>query len=898
MRYSDTIDGLLEQLDDCISKRDEQYGIVEAEYALPNEKDKMISSRYPEYSRRRDRVAERFSKDFLELQDRLDRLCWEARARQPRFTSLSPECLNVTGRVPRNIIFGRTCARYRELDITVPHILPFPVKEPMLLSSDSNTEMLFSLILRLLYTLPVGKVELNAFDPNYFGGSLQKYSSLFANKTVSPFGKIISSKEDLTTMLRDASRYAENLIQNVFTNSDECGCWGDYNRHMYKTGQINSIIPYKVFFLCDVPDTMGIDNIELLIRLCNVCERCGILVAMTVDDGFFSSRPENQWEQSTRMVKSFLDRCQNIEDILVSVPGKKNLKNLALSGETESMPDIASFDRLISAYCSRLAENSNRGGNFEDLYNAADFFSESAVQSVRCAVGLMPEDNSEAVLEIGDRVPHVLIGGTTGSGKSNLLHSLIVQVCKRYSPDEVSLYLLDFKQGVEFSKYAQPITLPHAALIATEADVEYGLSVLEHIVDEIKRRFSLFKKANCTQYSDYRNRNPDEVLPRIIVLIDEFQELFAAKETPAVFNSMRLVVKQGRAAGVHLIMATQTLKGLGNMGSNFSEIESQFSGRIALKCSASESSTILGSSFGASNEAAAYITIPFAIMNTNSGLQESNIKFAVPKTDDYVFEAASDISREWQRRGMTSETMIYRGDMLPVIPDHSAFLSDETEILLGETSDYDSVKYRVRLPDRKGENLLICGYDKRILPGMRQSAMLSARGCRNNDEVIFVGRDCSLFETDGVMCFDSLKDFAEYMIGLGDGVWFSRRIVVMNNCDPACEICYPTQTYTPPTTSEAIWFKSFMSDCAAHGTHIIAVFEDSAQFKASGMPGDSFRNTVAFLLPYKVLTDLGMGMSIRTTDGFMPANRALIYRDGNEIRRIKPYTVSMGEYDE
>lgn len=514
---------------------------------------------------------------------------------------------------------------------------------------------------------------------------------------------------------------------------------------------------------------------------------------------------------------------------------------------------------------------------------------------MNCALGILPDDGGEAILEIGDRVPHVLIGGTTGSGKSNLLHSLIVQLCKRYSPDEVSLYLLDFKQGVEFNKYAYPVTLPHAQLIATEADVEYGLSVLQHIVAETDRRFKLFKDANCTQYSDYRKSNPDAILPRVIVLIDEFQELFVAKETPLIFACMRKIVKQGRAAGIHLVMATQTLKGLGNMGSNFSEIESQFSGRIALKCSASESSTILGSSFGANNEAAAYINIPFAIMNTNSGLEASNIKFSVPKTDDFVFEATKEIFQEWQRKGHVSHTKLFRGDLLPVIPDKSAFLSEKTEILLGETANYESGKYRIELTDKDRENLLICGYDKRILPSIKQTVLLSALGCKAVDEIVFVGSDSISFGSGFDMCFDNLKDFAKNMIDEGDNIWNKRRIIVMNNSNPVSEIGYPNTPYVQPSAPEAKWFKDYLANSAAHGTHIIAFFDESSQFRMSGFTGDTFKYIAMFLLAYKSITDFGTGMNIHTTDGFMPVNRMLIYKDCNEIQRIKPYTNGLGE---
>ena len=81
---------------------------------------------------------------------------------------------------------------------------------------------------------------------------------------------------------------------------------------------------------------------------------------------------------------------------------------------------------------------------------------------------------------------HVLISGKTGSGKSTLLHVLITNLALRYSPDEVELYLIDFKKGVEFKAYAP--NLPHARVIAIESEREFGLSVLQRLDVELRRR--------------------------------------------------------------------------------------------------------------------------------------------------------------------------------------------------------------------------------------------------------------------------------------------------------------------------------------------------------------------------------------------------------------------------
>lgn len=117
-----------------------------------------------------------------------------------------------------------------------------------------------------------------------------------------------------------------------------------------------------------------------------------------------------------------------------------------------------------------------------------------------------------------------LIIGKPGSGKSRLLHVLVSGLATYYSPDEVSLYLLDCKQ-VEFKDYATH-KLPHARVVAIESEREFGLSVLRKLGDELDRRKNLFSSAGETSLSSYRNKvGPERSLPRIILVIDEFQEL-------------------------------------------------------------------------------------------------------------------------------------------------------------------------------------------------------------------------------------------------------------------------------------------------------------------------------------------------------------------------------------
>ena len=157
---------------------------------------------------------------------------------------------------------------------------------------------------------------------------------------------------------------------------------------------------------------------------------------------------------------------------------------------------------------------------------------------------------------------HVLVAGKTGSGKSTLMHAMITNLALHYSPDELQFYLVDFKKGVEFKTYAEQV-LPHAKVVAIESEREFGLSVLQRLDDELHQRGDPFRAAGVQSLAAYRDANPDIVMPRLFLIVDEFQEFFVKDDKIANESSLLLdrLVRQGRAFGIHVMLGSQTLAG-------------------------------------------------------------------------------------------------------------------------------------------------------------------------------------------------------------------------------------------------------------------------------------------------------------------------------------------------
>src|SRR3569833_1363059 len=132
--------------------------------------------------------------------------------------------------------------------------------------------------------------------------------------------------------------------------------------------------------------------------------------------------------------------------------------------------------------------------------------------------------------------PGPYVGGPPGSGKTIFLYALIGSLAARYSPDELELYLLDFKEGVSFARLASGRTdktwLPHARLIGVNInnDREFGVALLRFLGRELERRGAAAREHEVTKLEELRAADPDGHWPRIVAVIDEFQVLIQQKD--------------------------------------------------------------------------------------------------------------------------------------------------------------------------------------------------------------------------------------------------------------------------------------------------------------------------------------------------------------------------------
>jgi len=304
---------------------------------------------------------------------------------------------------------------------------------------------------------------------------------------------------------------------------------------------------------------------------------------------------------------------------------------------------------LVDTVCRELAAHSAAASQvmLADLLPdpAEEIWSGDAADGLGTTVG--HDGDTAVILRFNDLTPHWMVGGRSGAGKTAFLINVLYGLGTRYSPDELGLYLLDFKEGVSFAEFVPTrrdrTWLPHARAVGVESDREYGLAVLRELDAEMTRRSVAYKRAGVTRFADLRAVAAEEgrgrPMPRILCVIDEFQVLLAGNDPMAneAVQLLESLARKGRSYGIHLILASQTVLGVEALYAKRDSIFGQFPVRIALPGG--------GDVLEPTNDSAAGLPLGTAVINTAGGLggprgatrgHERIVRFPDPHADREV----------------------------------------------------------------------------------------------------------------------------------------------------------------------------------------------------------------------------------------------------------------------
>lgn len=595
------------------------------------------------------------------------------------------------------------------MDFCLPKVYPFPPKS-LYIEHEKDGQFLREMLMRLLSSTPLVQLEVILVDALSLGGIFNLARRLLnKNNDFIYQQRILTESKEIEEALKHLYEYLKVNLQEKLAGFRD---FAHYNEEK------EDRLPLKALFLSGV-DTLSKDALYYLEKIMRFGSKNGVLSFVNLE----SEKNNQSAEDLKRYAEFFRDitSFERLKYLNVEVINDQGIKS-------QHMKDFA--DKIKAYYEKKKAVKRE----LKDLQKDKEFWTKSSQSKVSVPVG-WDINHKEVCFEIGKAQNHTLICDHSGSGKSNFLHVLIQNLAFYYAPDEVQLFLLDYKEGVEFNAYVADPTLEHARLVSVASSVSYGITFLKWLCDEMQKRADRFKQFKVKDLSDYRKH---EKMPRLIVVIDEFQVLFSDKSKGSVERSLNTLLKKGRSYGVHLVLATQTMRG----GDINRSIMAQIANRIALPMDADDSAKILD------DDAACELVRPEGIFSNNGGHQKYHTKMSIPKAPDDFKSFLTKIHAEFNQRNLTPiDRKIYNGETALKIPN--TLKANEMRLHLGKTVDYEQKDLIVEFESNES-HLLVVSQDLNARIALMKLLFQNIKSA--NKELVFCNKEKRLIRS-----FDAQK---------------------------------------------------------------------------------------------------------------------------------------------
>ncbi len=509
---------------------------------------------------------------------------------------------------------------------SVPLCLVYPEQGSLLFETattrhDDAIGALNNVILRLLANAPPGRLHFTIIDPVGLGQNFAGVMHLADYEEQIINSRIWTQSGQIEQKLADLNEHMEKVIQMYLRN--EYATIAEYNEQA-------GVIAEKYHFLvvADFPANFTETAAKRLMSIAASGARCGVYTLI-------------HWDQRLPLPPEFLPDELRKSSVCVSakgphfVIGAGPMSAQAIPGADLVLDEPPSAE-LATEFVHRVGRSSRDSSRVEVPFEhvappESEIWSEETTGELRVPIGRTGATKFQYLAIGKGTCQHGLIAGKTGSGKSTLFHVIITNLSLWCSPEQVEFYLVDFKKGVEFKCYASN-RLPHARVVAIESDREFGLSVLQRVDDELKRRGDLFRKLGVQDLAGYKRAGGTEILPRSLLIIDEFQEFFVEDDKIGQTASLLLdrIVRQGRAFGIHVLLGSQTLGGAYTVART---TLGQMVIRIALQCNEADAYLIMDDN----NPAPRLLSRPGeGIYNDMAGMLEGNSPFQTVWLPDQV----------------------------------------------------------------------------------------------------------------------------------------------------------------------------------------------------------------------------------------------------------------------
>jgi len=588
---------------------------------------------------------------------------------------------------------------------SVPLALTYPLEGSILFETakagtDEPVETINNIIFRLLSTTPPGKLSFTIFDPVGLGQNFAALMHLADYEESYINSRIWTQTGQIEEKLAELNDHMEKVIQMYLRN--EYATITEYN------AQAGSIAEkYHFLVIASFPVNFSDTAARRLRNIAASGARCGVYTLI-------------HWDQRHALPADFVpDELRKNSLGLV-----RTERGLELSGwrkpGTRLVLDGPPPPEFATQFLHDVGQSSKNSNRVEVPFEQVappdgQLWSEETTEELTVPIGRSGATKlQELAIGKGTR-QHALIAGKTGSGKSTLFHVVITNLALWCSPEQVEFYLVDFKKGVEFKCYGTR-RLPHAKVVAIESDREFGLSVLQRVDEELRRRGDLFRKLGVQDVAGYKRAGGAEPMPRSLLIIDEFQEFFVEEDRVSQSAAVLLdrIVRQGRAFGIHVFLGSQTLGGAYTLAR---ATIGQMVIRIALMCNEADAYLIMDQD----NPAPRLLTRPGeGIYNDTAGSIEGNSPFQTVWLPEAVRDSylAKVRARADQSQKQYPGPFVFEGNAPAEVTENgvlSALLKAESVNLAAQSRVWLGAPNSIKGPTeaifqrQSGSNLLIVG---------------------------------------------------------------------------------------------------------------------------------------------------------------------------------------------
>lgn len=445
-----------------------------------------------------------------------------------------------------------------------------------------------SIAMRLFMLLPPNKVNFTFFDPITLGETFALFTRLVdvddrTSRVIN--GKIWTSADDISDKLRVITDHIANVTQRCLQ-----GQYDNIQQYNLVAGQ--NAEPYQILMVMDFPASFNENSLKQLEQIVTTGSKCGVYTILL-------KSAEQYAKVDEKKLKPLIDNILKNVTRLITENGRLFFEKITYRDKKFSfdVPKLLSnkeLDTVIPVLKSGIKNAEKIVIGFDNIVpQKSEWFKGDCSTELSIPIGVHGANNIQNLTFGVGGSHHALVAGQTGSGKSSLLHTIIMSALIKYPSNQLHVFLVDFKRGVEFKIYANYL-LQAFRVIAVESEREFGGSVLEFLDKEQSRRADMFKRLNVDNVEDYRNKS-GESLPRILLIIDEFHVLFSKDSNDTMSKNsagfLEQVIRQGRAFGIHVILASQTMTNIGGIAYG---VWGQVGVRIALKCPKADARFVLG----------------------------------------------------------------------------------------------------------------------------------------------------------------------------------------------------------------------------------------------------------------------------------------------------------------